>query len=156
MAERELTMSDRGYNNKQMGDACEMLVAAKLTLHGVPAIKVPDNWPDYDVVAHLGDQLQRISVKSRSVGNLHYIGFNPETCDWLAIALIFDDGTRQFFIIPQDIAKTNAFRPSFIVPKAATHRVYVRAIFKALSAYKDNFTLCRDPAAQANGGLSDI
>jgi hypothetical protein len=34
-----------------MGDACEMLVAAEMTLAGVPALKVPDNWPDYDVIA---------------------------------------------------------------------------------------------------------
>jgi hypothetical protein len=30
-----------------MGDACEMLVAAELTLAGIPALKVPDNWPHY-------------------------------------------------------------------------------------------------------------
>jgi hypothetical protein len=33
------------YTSKQMGDACEMLVAAELTLAGIPALKVPDNWP---------------------------------------------------------------------------------------------------------------
>jgi len=36
---------------KQMGDSCEMLVAAELTLAGVPAMKMPDNWPGYDVIA---------------------------------------------------------------------------------------------------------
>lgn len=39
------------YTTKQMGDACEMLVAGELTLAGIPALKVPDNWPGYDVVA---------------------------------------------------------------------------------------------------------
>ncbi len=39
------------YTKKQMGDACEMLVAAELTLAGIPALKVPDNWPGYDVIA---------------------------------------------------------------------------------------------------------
>jgi len=38
------------YTSKQMGDACEMLVAAELTLADMPALKVPDNWPHYDVV----------------------------------------------------------------------------------------------------------
>ena len=38
------------YTTKQMGDACEMLVAAELTLAGIPALKVPDNWPGYDVI----------------------------------------------------------------------------------------------------------
>jgi len=42
----------RAYTTKQMGDACEMLVAAELTLAGVPALKAPDYWPGYDVIAH--------------------------------------------------------------------------------------------------------
>jgi len=56
------------YTRKQMGDACEMLVAAELTLAGVPALKVPDNWPGYDVVAQRNgaDEPLRISVKSRT------------------------------------------------------------------------------------------
>ncbi len=41
----------RDYTSKQMGDACEMLVAAEVTLAGVPALKMPDNWPHYDVIA---------------------------------------------------------------------------------------------------------
>ena len=44
-------MSDRQYTTKQMGDAGEMLVAAELTLAGIPALMVPDNWPSYDVIA---------------------------------------------------------------------------------------------------------
>jgi hypothetical protein len=44
-------MNARGYNTKQMGDACEMLVAAELTLAGTPALRVPGLWPDYDVIA---------------------------------------------------------------------------------------------------------
>jgi hypothetical protein len=39
------------YTSKQMGDACEMLVAAELILAGIPALKVPDNWPGYDVIS---------------------------------------------------------------------------------------------------------
>jgi len=30
------------YTSKQMGDACEMLVAGELTLAGIPALTVPD------------------------------------------------------------------------------------------------------------------
>ena len=43
--------SVRPYTTKQMGDACEMLIAAELTLAGVPAMKAPDFWPGYDVIA---------------------------------------------------------------------------------------------------------
>lgn len=38
-------MRAKRYTTKQLGDACEMLVAAELTLAGIPALKVPDNWP---------------------------------------------------------------------------------------------------------------
>jgi hypothetical protein len=51
----EIDESARGYNTKQMGDACEMLVAAELTLAGVPAMRVSENWPGYDVVAQPAD-----------------------------------------------------------------------------------------------------
>jgi hypothetical protein len=32
-----------------------MLVAAELTLAGVPAMKIPDNWPGYDVIAQAAE-----------------------------------------------------------------------------------------------------
>jgi len=44
-------MPNRPYTSKQMGDACEMLVAAEMTHAGVLALKVPDCWPHYDVIA---------------------------------------------------------------------------------------------------------
>jgi hypothetical protein len=44
-----------------------MLFAAELTLAGIPALKVPDNWPHYDAIAQMvGSVAQRISVKSRT------------------------------------------------------------------------------------------
>jgi hypothetical protein len=48
-------MNPRLYTPKQMGDACEMLVASEITLAGVPALKMPDNWPGYDVIAQPTD-----------------------------------------------------------------------------------------------------
>jgi hypothetical protein len=42
-------MIPRPYTSKQMEDACEMPVEAELTLAGIPAMKMPDNWPCYDV-----------------------------------------------------------------------------------------------------------
>lgn len=40
----------RRYTHKQMGDACEMLVAAELTLAGIPSMKGMDYWPGDDVI----------------------------------------------------------------------------------------------------------
>ena len=61
-------MPDRPCTTRQMGDACEMIVAAEMSLAGAPATKMPDGWPDYDVIAQptSGGPPQRISVKSRT------------------------------------------------------------------------------------------
>ncbi len=64
---RSMGEENRKFMSKQMGDACEMLVAAELTLAGIPAMRVPEQWPGYDVVAQPFDRgVQRISVKSRT------------------------------------------------------------------------------------------
>lgn len=58
-----MSLEPRPYTSKQMGDACEMVVAAELILAGVPALKVPDNWPGYDVIAQpVGYPPQLVSV----------------------------------------------------------------------------------------------
>src|SRR5438270_13747134 len=85
----------RKYTSKQMGDACEMLVAAELTLAGVPALRVPDFWPGYDVIAQPKDPIVqsakrnplRISVKSRtfkSGGGTFVTYLETDDFDWLA------------------------------------------------------------------------
>src|SRR5262249_40647538 len=107
-------MSERLYTTKQMGDACEMLVAAELTLAGVPALKVPDNWPDYDVVAQPpGGSLQRISVKSRTFAKSgNFVGYNnSDQFDWLAIVILPSEGceTRRIFIVPRGIAEKRSY-----------------------------------------------
>ncbi len=54
----------KATTTKQFGDACEMLVVAKLTLNGMPTVKLPDTWPGYDLIAQPSDRApQRISVK---------------------------------------------------------------------------------------------
>ena len=58
------------FTKKQMGDAGEMLVAAELTLHGIPAFIVPSQWRGFDVVGQCPERgLQRISVKTRNFGS---------------------------------------------------------------------------------------
>ena len=76
-----------------MGDACEMLVAARLTLAGIPATKMPDGWPGYDVIAQPkgGGFPQRISVKSRTFrrGYDKFVGYDSrDEFDWLANVLL--------------------------------------------------------------------
>src|ERR1017187_1788574 len=104
-------MMPRGYTSKQMGDACEMLVAAELTLAEVPALKMPDNWPGYDVIAQPKNAApQRISVKSRTFkrGRDAYVEYNinDRSFDWMSIVLLpgEDQTNRRFFIFPKAIS----------------------------------------------------
>jgi hypothetical protein len=106
-----------------MGDAGEMLVAAELTLHGIPALKVPDNWPHYDIIAQPPHHWyepgppgspQKISVKTPTFtrsGN--FVPYNStDEFDWLAIVILpnkehnFDQ--RQIFIVPGEVANARA------------------------------------------------
>ena len=94
-----------------MGDACEMLVAAEMTLAGVPAMKMPDNWPCYDVIAQPkdGGPPQRISVKARTFkrgGDTFVDYWGKDQFDWLAIVLLpgADQLTLRTFIVPRRVA----------------------------------------------------
>lgn len=100
----------RPYTSKQMGDACEMLVAAEMTLAGVPALKVPDNWPGYDVIAQpVGIDPQHISVKARTFKKgAAYVGYYTyDVFDWLAIVLLPSAllSERAIYIVPRDVAE---------------------------------------------------
>lgn len=137
----------RPYTSKQMGDACEMLVAGELTLAGIPALKVPDNWPDYDVIAQPrdGSVPQRISVKSRTFkrGGDTFVTYNADDqFEWLAVVLLPGDGlkSRGTFIIPRKVADAKSRHDS---PTAKTNERYWRQDETAVkfAKYKDNFGL---------------
>jgi hypothetical protein len=103
------------YTKKQMGDACEMLVAAELTLAGVPSIKGPDNWPGYDVIAQPPSKApQRVSVKSRTFkpGAAYVTYLETDSFEWLAIVLLpgCGESRRRFFIIPRAVVDAKARR----------------------------------------------
>lgn len=97
-----------------MGDAGEMLVAAELTLAGIPAMKAPDNWPGYDVFAQPFVGLpQRISVKTRTFARSgNFVPYNnTDVFDWLAIVILPGEGyeTRRFFIVSKEIADRRSY-----------------------------------------------
>ena len=99
-------MPDRRHTTKQMGDAGEMLVAAELTLNGVPALKAPEFWPEYDVIAQPirpGSSPQKISVKTRTHSEksnlIRY--YDTDIFDWLAIVILPGNGCnhRRIFMV---------------------------------------------------------
>jgi len=97
----------RDYASKQMGDASEMPVAAEVTLAGVPALKMPDNWPHYDVIAQPKVGVpQRIYVRSRTFkrGGDTFVDFDSTAqFDWWAIVLLPGayQLTRRIFLVPK-------------------------------------------------------
>ena len=140
-------MESRRYTSKQMGDACEMLVAAELTLAGVPALKVPDNWPHYDVLAQpLDGPPQRISVKSRTYKRgAAYLEYNcHDQFDWLA-AVTIDGSKRRIYLVPREVADAQARRDKS--PKTGHLRYFrVDQIDTLFSSYESNFVLAVEPA----------
>lgn len=136
----------RAYTSKQFGDAAEMLVAAELTLAGVPALKVPDLWPGYDVIAQpVGLPPQRISVKARVLRRGNFVSYNVhDQFDWLAAVIIIEDTReRNIYIIPRDIvdAEARRDRPG---SKLEHQRYFEPAHMERWFAqYKSNFRLVR-------------
>ncbi len=140
----------RRFTSKQMGDACEMLVAAELTLAGIPALKVPDNWPHYDVIAQpVGLTAQRISVKSRTYKlGAAFVDFKVEDqFDWLAIVLLTGEAAAQrlVYVIPRVVADRHARRDK-PTSKTASLRYYrIDEVERLFGAFRDNFALQEAP-----------
>jgi TetR/AcrR family transcriptional repressor of bet genes len=98
----------RQDRSDQASQAYEMLVAAELTLAGIPALRAPDFSPGYQLLAQApGAPLQRIAVR-------HYAADDEPLCfddrsdvafDWLAIIALpaTQQATRRIFIVPHDI-----------------------------------------------------
>lgn len=134
-----------------MGDACEMLVVAELTLAGIPAVKMPDNWPNYDVIALPKSDLAslKISVKSRTFkqGRDAYVEYNinDKSFDWMAIVILPDSKDepekRRVFVFPKAISDKRFHRYG---PETKNHDiagVQVDEIARVLPEFENNFRL---------------
>ena len=148
------TTHTRKYTDKQMGDAGEMLVAAELTLAGIPATRMPDNWPGYDVIAQPKGNAkpQRISVKSRKFkrGAAYFRYRDTDAFDWLALVIIScrsprdTETRRRIFVIPRKVADKKA-RPNRPTAKSAGRRSWsIVAVPKVFAPFEGNFSLRRN------------
>ena len=138
--------SKRNFTSKQMGDACEMLVAAELTLAGIPALKVPDNWPHYDVIAQPIDRAaQRISVKSRTYKKgPAYVEYNEtDLFDWLAVVLLMPEASdnRMIYLVPRVEADLVARRDKPTSKTAKLRYFRIDEVDRLFSIYRSNFSL---------------
>lgn len=136
------------YTTKQLGDACEMLVAAELTLAGIPALKVPDNWPGYDVIAQPRDAPpQRISVKARTYrkGGAHFADYyeGAEDFDWIAVVLLesAELNERRIYIVPR--MEFDAVAKAWLDKRLGRTQRYVSLarIEPLFGGFRNNFTL---------------
>jgi len=138
-----------------MGDACEMLVAAELTLAGIPAIKAPEFWPDYDVIAQpVKKQPQRISVKSRTFKRgPAYLSYSMhQDFDWIAIVLLNCDlpNSRRIFLIPREFANEHARRNNPTAKNADERYWRVDEVATKLVRFENNFLLNPNPRPGRN------
>jgi hypothetical protein len=155
------------FTKKQMGDAGEMLVAAELTLNGIPAFILPSHWRGYDVVAQCPKRgLQRISVKTRNAARSgNYVAYSDaDEFDWLAIVILAARAgeTRRIFIVPRDVANSRSyegFRTNercFHVHKLVRWPTFPLAeprsrVDCGLADYEANFSLKATPRRQPPG-----
>ena len=82
---------------KQLGDAAEFLVAGMMTLAGIPTTVMPDNWPDYDLIAAERTATSSESnVKSlRQVATKPGVVLKPGDWDWFAfVSLLRNTNTH--------------------------------------------------------------
>jgi hypothetical protein len=137
-----------GTTCKEFGDGCEMLVAAELTLAGVPAHQIPSCWPGYDLVAKTAAGLTRVSVKGLRAGNgkqAAFWRFDVDGWDWLALIRIdVVDGRRDIFVVPREAALALS-RPT----ADGTRRMYYTE--PGLEVYRNNFALAE---ALPHGGTA--
>jgi hypothetical protein len=136
----------KSYTTKQMGDACEMLVAAELTLAGNPALKGPDYWPWYDVIAQPpGKEPQRISVKSRTFKKgAAFVEYNEtDSFEWLAIVLLpgGSQTRRRMFVIPRGLADLKARRDKPTSKTAKLRYWRIDEVPTLFAAFEGNFSL---------------
>ena len=131
---------------KQRGDAAEHYVISMLGFNNIPASKMPDNWPGYDLVAQLPDDTKplRVSVKFRTYSDAPgaYIGYEPaEQFDFIAlvssIRTAFEHG---YFRVPSRM-RLRSIRAEAKSGKFTKREWQVKSIAKRFPAYENNFGL---------------
>jgi hypothetical protein len=147
----------RLYTTKQMGDACEMIVAGELTLAGIPAMKAPDYWPGCDVVVQPpgGAPMQGVSVKARTYKpGSNFVGYNDrDVFDWLAIVLLPGDtlAERRFFLVPRSVCDE---RFSQYPGERTAHlrEIRIDRVEAMVGEFRNNFRLLVAPSLTAADG----
>ena len=107
---RETEAVKNTITRKMLGDAGENFALGMLTFHGFPCVKMPDCWPQYDLIVEKNNVLQKISVKTRSktrsFSESSWFGIDSNaTFEWLICVLMVDENTIQAWIVPKNALK---------------------------------------------------
>lgn len=98
---------------KMLGDAGEHYALARFAFAGIPCAKMPDNWPEYDLVAEVEGKIQRITVKTRSetasFSKSSWFAVNADSeWDWKVCLICFATGEVSGWVIPRIEALTRS------------------------------------------------
>lgn len=132
--------------SKQRGDAGEYYVCAMLGFAGIPTAKMPDNWPDYDLMADIHGRQLKIQVKTMSYTAFYESGWNPNfppamNFDYLAIVVTGEE--IEAWMLPKSALVTYLRKPQ---PSAATNnwRIPKKFLLNELMNFRNNWLL--DPS----------
>lgn len=133
--------------------AAELLVAAEISIGGIPAILAPRNWPGFDVIAlPSGQSPKHIQVKSclftKQAGG--FIGWHADDeFEWLAVVVFpaEDCPRRHIYILPRSAADKEPIsyhakrRDGQRISGRTGRGIRIRSILEVLAPYEDNFAL---------------
>ena len=103
------------FTKKHLGDAGEYYALSQFSFSGLPSTKMPDNWPEYDLIVDVNGAPKKISVKTRSNNKGK---FTTEHCkfsaddnfDFIACIFIVSREEIRCWIIPEGIANKHGDR----------------------------------------------
>jgi hypothetical protein len=131
---------------KQFGDAGEFYVLSELSFAGIPAQKMPDNWPGYDLIAQpVGCLPQRINVKtvtwSENPGRF-IIYKKSDDFEWFAVVLVdCPEHKRRVFLIPRSALDAKAMHGRETSKVYDESAVLCRRVPAQFAEYENNFEL---------------
>jgi len=106
-SERE-TKEMSKLTTKHLGDAGEYYALSQFIFWGLAATKMPDNWPSYDLVVDLNDDLKKVSVKTRitskdNFSTEHFKFSKNDTFDFL-VGIFKARENIWSWVLPRDVA----------------------------------------------------
>lgn len=139
-------------STKLLGDAGEHYALSQFSFAGKYAAKMPDNWEAYDLAVETGDGLMRVSVKTRSESagwnTSRWFNFDDrKQCDWIVFIFKPSNGNVRSWVIPYNVAKSNANTPGPGRKEAWFRDIsWLKLNKPPLLAFENNWSLDPSPA----------